>query len=84
MAWLAHRHLVHLLSGSGFVCTQEGSVGQGVKGGLGYNLPQMRYSHQIVSPHSLCEGGSRSFASYGLFASWPLCLLSGVSILLNP
>ena len=44
MAWLAHRHLFHALSASGFVCTQEGSVGQGVKGGLGCNLPQMRYS----------------------------------------
>ena len=35
MAWLAHRHLVHLLSAFGFVCTQEESVGQGVKGGPG-------------------------------------------------
>ena len=35
MAWLPHRHLVHPLSVSGFVCTQEGSVGEGVKGGLG-------------------------------------------------
>ena len=25
MAWLAYRHLVHLLSASGFGCTQEGS-----------------------------------------------------------
>ena len=32
MAWLAHRHLVHPLSASGFVCTQEGSVGQGFQG----------------------------------------------------
>ena len=65
--WLG-QHVVHLLSASGFVCTQEGSVGQGVKGGLGCNLPQMRYSYQIVSPHLLCEGGSRYFASCGLFA----------------
>ena len=35
MAWLACRHLDHLPSGSGFVCTQEGSVGQGLTGGLG-------------------------------------------------
>ena len=39
MAWLAHRHLVHLLSASGFVCTQGESVGQGVSAGLGCNLP---------------------------------------------
>ena len=39
MAWLARRHLVHPLSASGFVCTQEGSGGQGVKGGPGCNLP---------------------------------------------
>ena len=39
MAWLAHRHLVHPLSASGFVCTQEESVGPGVKGGRGCNLP---------------------------------------------
>ena len=84
MAWLAHRHLVHLLSASGFVCTQEGSVGQGVKGGLACNLPSTGYSHQIVSPHLFCEGGSRFFTSYRLFAYWPLCLMSGVSILLNP
>ena len=38
MVWLACRHLVHMLFVSGFVCTQEGSVGQGVKGGLGCNL----------------------------------------------
>ena len=38
MAWLAHRQLVHPLSVSGFVCTQEESVGQGVKGGLGCSL----------------------------------------------
>ena len=39
MAWLACGHLVHPISASEFVCTQEGSVGQGVKGGLGCNLP---------------------------------------------
>ena len=39
MAWLAHRHLVHPLSASGFICTQEGLVGQGARGGLGCNLP---------------------------------------------
>ena len=83
MAWLAHRLLVHPLSASGFVSTQEGLVGQGIKGSLGCNLPQTRYGHQIVSPHSLHEGGSRSFASYKLYAYWPLCLMTGVLILLN-
>ena len=35
MAWLTHRHLVHLLSAYGFICTQEESVGHSVKEALG-------------------------------------------------
>ena len=51
MAWLAHRQLVHPLSASGFVCTQEESVGQGVKGGLGCKpTPECDTATRLLAP----------------------------------
>ena len=46
-------------------------MGRGVKEGLWCNLLWMWYGCQIVSPHSLCKGGSRYFTSCGLFAYQP-------------
>ena len=78
MAWLACRHLVHLLSASGFVCTQEKSVGQGVKGGSEWDT-----ATRLLVPTHFAKV-EQSISPVVDYLQIELAEESGVSILPNP